>query len=129
MMIYLDTSVALAALLAESRRPAPGLWSHVLVSSRLLQYEIMNRINARRCEPAQLEAARALIDGVDLLGLQPEILNRALRPFPQAVRTLDALHLASMEFLRGLGQPLELASYDLRLNAAAQALGFPLAAI
>jgi hypothetical protein len=37
------------------------------------------------------------------------------------------MHLASIEFLRGLGQPLELASYDDRLTAAARTLGIPIA--
>ena len=50
-------------------------------------------------------------------------LARALEPFPVAVRTLDALHLATMEFLRNQGESVTLASYDNRLLAAARALG------
>ena len=46
----------------------------------------------------------------------PNVLARALEPFPAPVRTLDALHLASIEFLRGRGQKVELASYDDRLR-------------
>ncbi len=42
------------------------------------------------------------------------------------VRTLDALHLASMEFLRLRGQSIELASYDDRLIVGARALGIAL---
>ena len=45
-MIYLDTSVALAQLLAEDRIPPSTLWQEELVSSRLLEYEIWTRINA-----------------------------------------------------------------------------------
>jgi predicted nucleic acid-binding protein len=41
------------------------------------------------------------------------------------VRTLDALHLATMDFLRAHGQALELASYDERLLAGARALQIP----
>lgn len=37
-MIYLDTSVALAHLLAEDRQPPASLWDETLVSSRLLEY-------------------------------------------------------------------------------------------
>jgi hypothetical protein len=40
------------------------------------------------------------------------------------VRTLDALHLASVDFLRANGQTLELASYDRRFVAAARSLQF-----
>lgn len=39
-MIYLDTSVLLAELLDEERRPPARLWSEPLVSSSLLEYEI-----------------------------------------------------------------------------------------
>ena len=39
-MIYLDTSVALAHLLAEDRLPPVSLWHETLVSSRLLEYEL-----------------------------------------------------------------------------------------
>jgi len=34
-MIYLDSSVALAYLLAEDRYPSRALWEHSIVSSRL----------------------------------------------------------------------------------------------
>jgi len=39
------------------------------------------------------------------------------------VRTLDAVHLASLEFLRSHGQAVRLASYDERLLSAARRLG------
>jgi len=51
---------------------------------------------------------------------------RALEPFPTPIRTLDALHLASIEWLRGLGQRPKLATYDDRLAAAASSLDVPL---
>jgi hypothetical protein len=47
-LIYLDTSVALAHLLAEDRFPPPEMWQEDLVSSRLIEYELWNRIHARR---------------------------------------------------------------------------------
>ena len=128
-MIYLDSSVALATLFAERRSPPPSLWSELLISSRLLEYEVTVRAHAHQVGAHHLEAVRKLIDGVDLLELAPDILSRALRPFPVAVRSLDALHLATMEFLRAEGHSFELASYDTRLAAAAAALGFPLARV
>jgi hypothetical protein len=51
------------------------------------------------------------------------VLARALEPFPVPVRTLDALHLASLEFLKSHGQRVYLASYDERLLSAARRLG------
>lgn len=53
------------------------------------------------------------------------MLERALEPFPAAVRTLDALHLASMAFRRAKGVKLTLASCDGRLSDAASAVGIP----
>jgi hypothetical protein len=54
------------------------------------------------------------------------VLARALEPFPIPLRTLDALHVASLEFLRDRGQSIELASYDERMLAVARALRIPL---
>lgn len=121
-MIYLDSSVALAHLLAEDRYPPEGLWRELLTSSRLLEYEIWTRIHARKLVRSHGEEVRALLGRVALLELTPPVLARALEPFPRPVRTLDALHLASMTFLRAQGQSVELASYDDRLVAAARDL-------
>ena len=51
------------------------------------------------------------------------VLTRALQPFPVPVRTLDAIHLAALEFIRAQKQSVQLASYDERLLAAARFLG------
>ena len=47
-MIYLDSSVALAYLLAEDRYPTNALWDQPVVSSRLLECEVWNHIKTRR---------------------------------------------------------------------------------
>jgi hypothetical protein len=47
-VIYVETSVALAQLLAEDRCPPEHLWDAQLVSSRLTEYEVWTRINAER---------------------------------------------------------------------------------
>ena len=125
-MIYLDTSVVLAHLLAEDRTPPPSLWAETLVSSRLLEYEVWVRIHARSLTRSHAEAARQTLARVGFVELLPQVLERALEPFPVAVRTLDALHLASIDFLRGLGQQPRLASYDDRMLRAAEKLGIPL---
>ena len=124
-MIYLDTSIVLAQLLTEDRSPPDGLWREPLTSSRLLEYEIWTRIHARKLARTHGDEVRALLARVALIELAPPVLARALEPFPSPVRTLDALHLASMEFLRTHGQVVKLASYDDRLVAAARALKIP----
>jgi predicted nucleic acid-binding protein len=126
-MIYLDTSVALAHLLAEDRHPPAALWSQTLVSSRLLEYELWTRIHARGLAGSHAEAVRVLLGRVALLELAPPVLARALERFPVPVRTLDALHLASAEFLRQQGQQVQLASYDARMLDAARGLQLPIA--
>ena len=125
-MIYLDSSVALAHLLTEDRLPPDALWQEPLISSRLFEYEIWDRIHTRKLARSHGEEVRALVGRVALIELSPPVLARALEPFPTPVRTLDALHLASMEFLRAHGQSVELASYDERLTAAALELRIPL---
>lgn len=125
-MIYLDTSVALAQLLAEDRAPDASLWDEPLVSSRLLEYEVWNRVHARGLTESHGEAASLLLGSVALLALAPQVVARALQPFPVPVRTLDALHLSSIEFLRQQGIEAALATYDDRLSEAASALGLPI---
>lgn len=53
------------------------------------------------------------------------ILERAREPFPVPVRTLDAVYLASILFLRQQGAKVRLASYDRRMLEATQAMGIP----
>lgn len=122
-MIYLDTSVALAQLLAEDRRPPLGLWDQPLVASRLLEYELWTRLHARKLGTSHRALAEALLARLAFVELLRPVLTRALEAYPAPVRTLDALHLASMDFLRSNGQKVRLASYDARLTAAAAAIG------
>ena len=124
-MIY---SVALAHLLGEGRVPPDTFWAEPLVSSQLLEYEVWTRIHGHRFGTLIGEAARALFARVRLIELTESVLTRALEPWPMAVRTLDALHLATIDFLRRQGDAIELASYDNRLLAAARALEIPTAA-
>jgi hypothetical protein len=99
-LIYLDTSVALAYLLAEDRVPSEALWREPLISSRLLEYEIWTRIHALRLTDSHADEVRMLLSRIALVELAPPVLVRALEPFPRPVRSLHALHLASVDFLR-----------------------------
>jgi hypothetical protein len=126
-VIYVDSSIVLAQLLAEDRFPEPAFWQEgPFVSSRLLEYEVWNRINARGLGTSHADDVRLLLGRLAFLELAPFVLGRALEPFPTPVRTLDALHLASIEWLRGLGQRPMLATYDRRLAEAAISLNVPL---
>jgi predicted nucleic acid-binding protein len=128
-LIFLDTSVALAYLLAEDRRPPASLWEEQLISSRLLEYEIWVRIHAYGLTASHSEAVAALLQRLALVEMVPAVLSRALAPFPGPVRTLDALHLASAEFVRAQGVALVIASYDDRVVGVARGLGFGVAEV
>jgi predicted nucleic acid-binding protein len=128
-LIYVDTSILLAQLLAEDHKPPASLWSEQLVSSRLAEYEVWNRIHARRLAGSHGEAASQLLAGLSILELSPLVLARALEPFPTAVRTLDAIHLASVEFLRSRRIEVKLATYDRKMSSAAARLKIPMWAL
>lgn len=121
-MIYVDTSVILAQLLAEDRKPPTSLWEESLVSSRLLEYETWTRINALKLASSHGDATRELLGRVSFVELSPVVLQRALEPFPVPVRTLDALHLASIAFMEERRLDIALASYDARMTNAAKRL-------
>jgi len=122
-VIYLDSSVVLAFLLAEDRAPSSSFWEEGLTSSRLLQYEVFTRIYALGKAHLHADDARILIGQVSLVEMIPPVLDRVLEGFSLPVRTLDALHLATIEFLRSSGHVVQIASYDRRLAEAARALG------
>lgn len=128
-MIYLDTSVALAHLMSETRTPDPSLWDASLVSSRLLEYELWNRVHARGLTASHGDAVRALLTRIVVVELSAAVLARALAPFPLPVRTLDGLHLASIVYLRAQHQVVSLATYDRRMTDTAHAMGIPVTAV
>jgi mRNA-degrading endonuclease HigB of HigAB toxin-antitoxin module len=61
-MIYLDSSVALAHLLAEDRFPPDALWEEQLVSSRLLEREVWNRINAHQLQNSHGDGSASILN-------------------------------------------------------------------
>ena len=127
MLIYIDSSVVLAAILDEQVQPPAWLWERPLVSSRLLVHEVWNRVHAYGKADVVGTDVRVALGRIAIVGLDDAPLARSLSPFPIAVRTLDGLHLSTLAHVRGTRGPVELATYDHRMADAAQALGFPLA--
>ncbi len=123
-MIYLDTSVVLAHLFAEDEAPPADLWEESLVTSRLLEYETWTRVHSSGLKKSHGELVRGLLARLAILEVAPPVLVRALEPYPLPVRTLDAIHLASADFLRGQGQEIVVATYDRRMLAAAEKMRF-----
>ena len=125
-MIYVDTSVILAHLLAEDRSPADGLWPDTLVSSRLTIYETWVRLHARKLVASHGDFARDTLGRLAVVELSATVLERVLEPFPVPVRALDALHLATLSFLAAQRQRMKLATYNVRMAEAATRPGFDL---
>ena len=125
-MIYLDTSIVLAKVLAEDRTPPAALWLEPLASSRLLEYEAWVRLHGRGFSGSHGALLAEILDGVDFVPLDPLVLRRALDPFARPVKTLDALHLSTALWLADRAADLEVASYDTRLRAAAETEGLRL---
>jgi predicted nucleic acid-binding protein len=66
-----------------------------------------------------IEAARRVLDGCELVELDPPLLERAASLASARLRSLDAVHLASALEVR----PDEFLAYDRRLLQAAEAAG------
>jgi predicted nucleic acid-binding protein len=124
MMVYVDSSVFIAHLLAEDRRPGEELWLKPLASSRLLEVEAWNRLHSRGLSADLAPVLRTLLGRLAIIEMEPNVLSRALEPFPIPVRTLDAIHLASADYLRRLGEDISIATYDARMAAAAREMDF-----
>jgi hypothetical protein len=134
---YVESSALVAAVLegdaaARSAIGAPGR----LVTSRLTLAEAHRAVlRARVTGRLEPDDERRLIRGLDtfsrrceLMAVSEQVLLRAGRPFPvEPVRTLDAIHLASVE---ALGEPPQLVTViarDARVVANARALGYDVA--
>jgi uncharacterized protein len=118
---YLDTSAFLKLVRSEAESHAlrRELTGRALLSSTLLIVE--GRRAARRYGELAVRRARAALTTITLIPLDQPILNAAAELDPAELRSLDALHLATVV---SLGENLDrLFCYDARLGDAAQALG------
>ena len=132
MIAYLDTSALLRLVLRE-----PGALDELrrcegLVSSELLAVESHRTIDRLRVQgslsieeaAARRETVTEWLEAVDLVLLQRPVLARASEPFPMALGTLDALHLATALVWRDrTRQPLTVATHDRDLALASRSFG------
>jgi len=76
-------------------------------------------------ERRAIRALRTFASRCDLVAVVDSILDRAGRPFPVApIRTLDAIHLATAEFLGDPPQLVTVLTRDVGVRDNARALGF-----
>ena len=123
-VFYLDTSVALRALLGHSLSAASWIdrttadEQHTVVSSRILRPEL-TRVLRREGLPV-----RRRDEFLDVLSLVPvtEGVLAASEAIEPHVKTLDAIHLGSVI---AAGLDATIVSHDAGMLTAANALGYP----
>lgn len=123
---YLDASAFVKLVRAEAESDALRTWlaSHgERTSSALLRTEVLRAV--RVGEAADLARARELLDAVVLVPIDDGVLEAAGLLDPGALRTLDAIHIATARYL---GSDVDvLVTYDRRMIEGAARLGLPVA--
>jgi predicted nucleic acid-binding protein len=123
-VIYLDSSALLKLVYEESESAALADWlaAHAavpVVSSELAKVEVTRA--CRRIDPRALPEARSLLAGLDLVPLSGAVIDHAADVGGTALRSLDALHLASAISIQA--ELSAFVAYDRRLAEAASAIG------
>jgi uncharacterized protein len=123
-LIYLDSSALLKLLFEENESVPLARWiseraATPMVSSELARIEVVRA--ARRLDPAVVPAARILVSQLDLVPLSGGLIDAAADAGEPILRTLDAIHLASVLSIQA--DLTAFVAYDTRLIAAAAAAG------
>lgn len=123
MALYFDTSALVKLVVAEPEttalRDTVRVSTAEPVSSDLTRTEFLRTVS--RGAPDRLVSAREVLEALTLVTVTTEVFEAAGRLEPRALRTLDALHLASA---LSLGDDLEgVVTYDHRLADACRANG------
>jgi predicted nucleic acid-binding protein len=125
-VIYIDTSALAKLVVPEPESESLGAYlseAPGIVTSALTAIELKRAV--RRHQPARLVAAEGLLLTIATIELSREVLRTAGSLAPAALRTLDAIHLASALLVR---DELDMfVAYDSRLLDAATAAGIPTA--
>ncbi|MGH3069952.1 MAG: type II toxin-antitoxin system VapC family toxin [Streptosporangiaceae bacterium] len=123
-LYYADTSAVIKLLAEESHSKAfaafyDGHADAEWVSSALLRIEVTRAV--ARGAPALLPDARDLLSAFSYIAIDDEIVEAAMNEPDRALRSLDAIHLATA---RILAEDLDgLLTYDTRLASAASDAG------
>ena len=133
MTVYLDTSILLRVLLGQSPLLAEwGTWERAY-TSELAGVEARRVIDRMRLDGAlddegvvvAQEQLAHLEASVGRINLSRVVLRRASLPMATAVKTLDAIHLATaLLFQERRAVSLAFATHDVQQANAARALGF-----
>jgi uncharacterized protein len=126
-MIYLDSAAVVKLAHAETESPALRAWlaeraETGWVSSVLTEIESFRAL--ARYAPDAVSRLPAVLDQIELIGLDPPIRILAQAARPVTVRSLDAIHLGTA--LHARGTLTSFVTYDKRLLGAAAAAGLPI---
>jgi uncharacterized protein len=125
-MIYLDSAAVVKLVHAEPESPALRSWlddraETGWISSVLTEIESFRALS--RYAPEAISRLPAVLDQIDLIGLDPPIRILAQTARPATVRILDAIHLATALHTRRT--LTSFVTYDKRLLDAARTAGLP----
>jgi uncharacterized protein len=125
-MIYLDSAAVVKLVHAEPEAPALRAWLEERaetgwISSVLTEIESFRAL--ARYAPDTVGRLPAVLDQINLIGLDPPIRILAATIRPATVRSLDAIHLGTA--LHNRGTLTAFVTYDNRLLDAARTAGLP----
>jgi hypothetical protein len=132
-MVYLDSSAAVKLAHQEDHSEALAAWLSArsdlaMVSSVLVEIELNRALH--RYDPAAIPAVAQVLARLHRVELTAEIRAMAGAYTDGRLRSLDAIHLATAQFVAqsGDGAPQVFVGYDARLLAAARARNMDVAA-
>ena len=120
---YVDASALVKLVLVEPESPAVYRWfteAPRIATSRIGIVETVRASSRREHDPAHRDQ---VLRDVEVIDLDPAIAGVAAAIAPSAIRTLDAIHLATALAL--MPELDAFVTYDDRLADAARALGLP----
>jgi hypothetical protein len=125
-MIYLDSAAVVKLVHAEAESQALREWLDARaetgwISSVLTEIESFRAL--ARYAPEAITRLPAVLDLIDLVGLEPKVRILAQTAKPATVRSLDAIHLGTALHARPV--LTSFVTYDKRLLDAARAAGLP----
>jgi predicted nucleic acid-binding protein len=128
-MIYLDTAALIKLIRREQASDELADWidqrrGTPLVSSVLVEVEVSRAL--RRSEPELLAAMPAVLQRIGLYEIDEVVRATAAAYHDAALRSLDAIHLATAHAVFG-DELTAFVTYDKRLLASAEAQGLPVA--
>jgi predicted nucleic acid-binding protein len=126
-LVYLDSSALVKLVVREPESDALRAWTALhpaAVTSAIAVTEVRRAIGRLTPRQGLSDRARLVLDGVALLGVDQDILEKAASLAPKELRTLDAIHIASAVSLGA--ELMAFVTYDDRQLDAARKARLPL---